>query len=127
WNEARRVRARAYGELLARGAVAAPHVPEWSRPVFHLFVVRVADRERVMRELDAAGIGTGIHYPHPLHLSAPYAHLGYRGGDLPAAERAAAEVLSLPMFPNLSAAAQTRVVAELLRVVEAGDAVAPVV
>jgi dTDP-4-amino-4,6-dideoxygalactose transaminase len=123
WNDERRARARAYGELLAGTSIAAPYVPDWSRPVYHLFVVRVGDRDRVIRELDAAGVGTGIHYPHPLHLSKPYEHLGYRPGDLPVAERASTEVLSLPMFPTLSAESQERVASELRRIVEASEPV----
>jgi dTDP-4-amino-4,6-dideoxygalactose transaminase len=116
WTGQRRACAAEYDDLFARadGLLVAPHVPEWSRPVYHLYVVRVADREGVQKELTAAGIGTGIHYPVPLHLSAPYASLGLRPGDLPVTERAAAEVLSLPMFPNLSVENQRRVAAELL-------------
>jgi dTDP-4-amino-4,6-dideoxygalactose transaminase len=81
--------------------------------VYHLFVVRTTERERVMRALDAEGIATGIHYPYPLHLSKPYEHLGYRAGDFPAAERAAQETLSLPMFPSLTIEQQERVAAAL--------------
>jgi dTDP-4-amino-4,6-dideoxygalactose transaminase len=116
WTEQRRACAAEYDDLFARaeGLLVAPHVPEWSRPVYHLYVVRVADREGVQKDLTAAGIGTGIHYPIPLHLSSPYAQLGYRVGDLPVTERAAAEILSLPMFPNLSVDNQRRVAAEVL-------------
>src|SRR5438132_5130157 len=73
WNEQRRERARGYDELFAdaEGTVILPHVPSWSRPVYHLYVVRVADRERVQHELSAAGIGTGTHYPIPLPLAKP--------------------------------------------------------
>ena len=116
WTEQRRACAAEYDHLFARAdaLLIAPHVPEWSRPVYHLYVVRVADREAVQKELTAAGIGTGIHYPIPLHLSTPYASLGFRPGDLPVTERAAAEILSLPMFPNLSVENQRRVASELL-------------
>src|SRR5206468_6676860 len=99
WNDRRRAHADTYRELFAGsgGAVVGPHLPEWSRPVYHLYVVRVGERERVQQELAAAGVGTGIHYPVPLHLSKAYEGLFLRAGDFPVAERAAAEILSLPM------------------------------
>src|SRR2546426_6432956 len=104
WNEQRRELARAYDRLFAdaEGTVILPHVPSWSRPVYHLYVVRVADRELLQTDLAAAGIGTGIHYPIPLHLAKAYEALGFRRGDFPVAEQAASQVLSLPMFPGLS-------------------------
>lgn len=116
WNERRRERAKAFDDLLADGGdlIGLPHVPEWSRPVFHLYVVRVADRERLQNELAAVGIGTGIHYPVPLHTSKVYASLGYRTGDLPVTEQAAGEILSLPMFPTLTEDEQRRVAEALL-------------
>ena len=112
WNEQRRELARGYNELFAdtEGAVILPHVPSWSRPVYHLYVVRVTERERLQKDLAAAGIGTGIHYPIPLHLSKAYEALGFRPGDFPVAEQAASEVLSLPLFPELSPEQQERVV-----------------
>ena len=115
WTERRRERAAAYRELFAGldGRVILPHVPRWSRPVYHLYVVRVADRERVQQHLTAAGIGTGIHYPILLHLSKAYEGLFYRAGDFPVAERVASEILSLPMFPSLSLNSQRRVVGEV--------------
>jgi dTDP-4-amino-4,6-dideoxygalactose transaminase len=117
WNEQRRERARVYDELLAEAerAIVAPYAPDWARPVFHLYVVRVAEREQLQKHLAASGIGTGIHYPIPLHMLEAYAGLGFRPGDLPVAERAAAEILSLPMFPGLAPESQRRVVAELLQ------------
>jgi dTDP-4-amino-4,6-dideoxygalactose transaminase len=116
WNQQRREKAEAYGRLLAaaRGAVGLPFVPHWSRPVHHLYVVRVKERERVQQQLTDAGIGTGIHYPIPLHLSKAYEGLSFRPGDFPVAERAAAEILSLPMFPGLPLDSQQRVAAELM-------------
>ncbi len=117
WNEQRRERARGYKELLAdaEGTVILPHLPFWSRPVYHLYVVRVANRERLQKDLAAAGIGTGIHYPVPLHLAKAYEALGFRPGDFPVAEQAASQVLSLPMFPHLSSEEQRRVVTEVLQ------------
>jgi dTDP-4-amino-4,6-dideoxygalactose transaminase len=117
WNDERRLRARAYQELFdgIDGTVMLPHVPKWSRPVHHLYVVRVAERDRVQSHLAAAGIGTGIHYPVPLHLSKAYESLFFRPGDFPVAERAARQILSLPMFPGLSLDSQRRVVTEVFR------------
>jgi dTDP-4-amino-4,6-dideoxygalactose transaminase len=103
WNDQRRENARRYGELFARADVALtlPYEPEWSRPVYHVYVVQVADRDRLQAELTEAGIGSGIHYPVPLHLLKAYELLGFRPGDFPVAERAASHVLSLPMYPEL--------------------------
>ena len=78
-------------------------------------MVRVSDRDQLQKDLAEANIGTGIHYPVPLHLQKAYARLGYQVGDLPVAERMAAEIISLPMFPDLSYECQLRVVAEMLR------------
>jgi dTDP-4-amino-4,6-dideoxygalactose transaminase len=113
WNEQRRVSARIYDELLADSQIAAPHQPAWSRHVYHLYAVRVPNRELVQKHLSSSGIGTGVHYPIPLHLSAPYTSLSFGPGDLPIAERAAGEVLSLPMFPGLSPESQSRVIESL--------------
>ena len=117
WNEQRREAAHRYDDLLVdtAGAVVLPHVPSWSRPVYHLYVVRVADRDAVQADLAAAGIATGIHYPIPLHLLKAYDELGFHRGDFPVAERTAAQVLSLPMFPGLSPEAQERVAAAVVR------------
>jgi dTDP-4-amino-4,6-dideoxygalactose transaminase len=97
----------------------APFLPSWSKPVYHLYVLLTGNRDKLQQALTAAGIGTGIHYPMPLHLCAAYASLGYREGDLPVTERAAASVLSLPMFPTLTADAQRRVAAAALEAVGA--------
>lgn len=112
WNEQRRELARGYDEMFSdsKATVGLPHVPSWSRPVHHLYVVRVAQRERLQKDLEAAGIGTGIHYPIPLHLLQAYEALGFRPADFPVAEQAASQVLSLPMFPGLSPEQQERVV-----------------
>jgi dTDP-4-amino-4,6-dideoxygalactose transaminase len=116
WNEERRERARAYDDLFAGApGIVLPHVPEWSRPVYHLYVIRVADREGLQNHLAAARIATGIHYPIALHLADAYAGAGFCRGDFPVAEAAAAHILSLPMFPTLSLEQQRRVVAEVIR------------
>jgi dTDP-4-amino-4,6-dideoxygalactose transaminase len=118
WTEGRREVACRYDELLAPGsadgALVLPHVPSWSRPVYHLYVVRVADREALQKDLAAAGIGSGIHYPIPLHLLKAYDDHGFHPGQFPAAEQAAAQVISLPMFPGLLLEQQERVAACVL-------------
>jgi dTDP-4-amino-4,6-dideoxygalactose transaminase len=124
WNAQRRDHAHAYDELLAatNREVVLPHVPHWSRPVYHLYVVRVADRERIQAQLAVAGIGTAIHYPIPLHLSKAHEDLLFSHGDFPVAEHTAANILSLPMFPGLSPDAQRRVVNTLLESLSAAPA-----
>ncbi|MGO9125587.1 MAG: DegT/DnrJ/EryC1/StrS family aminotransferase [Terriglobales bacterium] len=116
WNAQRRERAAEYNRLFAAadGAVVPPFEPSWSRAVYHLYVVRAEDRDGMMNHLKKVGIGTGIHYPIPLHLQKAYTALNYRLGDFPAAEEAAAEIVSLPMFPQLTAEQQARVVEEVL-------------
>jgi dTDP-4-amino-4,6-dideoxygalactose transaminase len=116
WNDERRDVARRYDDLFrdSRGSVVVPDVPAWSRPVYHLYAIRVADRDGLQTELAGAGIGTGIHYPVALHLADAYAPLGFRAGDFPVAERVASQVLSLPMFPGLTLADQRRIAAAVL-------------
>ncbi len=117
WTEQRQACARVYDELLAdaKGVVTTPYVPEWSKPVYHLYVVRVPDREALQQQLTAAGIGTGIHYPIPLHLQKAYVNMGYRPGSFPVSEAVSSQILSLPMFPNLSVEQQRLTAAEVLR------------
>jgi dTDP-4-amino-4,6-dideoxygalactose transaminase len=115
WNAQRRELAAEYRCLLAGNtAVSIPYEPSWSRAVHHLYVIRTKDREGMMNHLKKAGIGTGIHYPIPLHLQKAYASLKYGLGDFPVAERIAAEIVSLPMFPQLAAEQQARVANEIL-------------
>jgi dTDP-4-amino-4,6-dideoxygalactose transaminase len=103
WNEARRAHARRYDEALAAGPLLRPAVMSWARHVYHIYAVRAPNRSLVQQELRRRGIETRIHYPTPLHLHESCQHLGYRAGDFPAAERAAAEVLSIPVHAELSA------------------------
>jgi len=119
WNEQRRGHAVEYNSLFQKAGVAVrtPSEPSWSKAVYHLYVVRVADREGLMSFLKTAQIGTGIHYPIPLHLQKAYANLKYAQGDFPQAEKAAAEILSLPMFPNLTGEQLSRVVNQVERFV----------
>jgi dTDP-4-amino-4,6-dideoxygalactose transaminase len=104
WNESRRSLARRYHELLSemKDAVVVPYEADWTKGVYHLYVVRVQDREALQAHLADAGIGTGVHYPIPLHLQKAYEHLGYKKGAFPLTERVASEIVSLPMFPQLT-------------------------
>ena len=117
WNGQRREIAQRYNTLFAgaEGGVTLPCEPEWSRSVYHLYVLRVADRTQLQKRLDEGGISTGIHYPIALHLTKAYEGLSFRIGDFPVAEKAVSQVLSLPMFPDLTARQQDRVVAEVLK------------
>jgi dTDP-4-amino-4,6-dideoxygalactose transaminase len=119
WNESRRELARSYHELFseAKDSVVIPREASWTKGVYHLYVVRVPDREALQAHLAEAGIGTGIHYPIPLHLQKAYQYLGYKKGDFPVTERVAEEILSLPMFPQLQPNQQKQVVAKVLEFV----------
>ena len=116
WNAQRRERAAEYNRLFAAadGVVVIPIEPSWSRAVYHLYVIRTDDRDGMMNHLKKAGIGTGIHYPIPLHLQKAYASLNYRRGDFPVSERVAGEIVSLPMYPQLTTEQQVQVVREVL-------------
>jgi dTDP-4-amino-4,6-dideoxygalactose transaminase len=114
WNAERRERAVEYNRLLAGNrSLIRPYEPSWSRGVYHLYVVRTSDRDGLMEHLKAAGIGTGIHYPVPLHLQKAYTWLNYSAGDFPVTALAATEILSLPMFPQLTFSQQAQVVREI--------------
>src|SRR5262249_48651156 len=110
WNEARRAAARRYDQLLAGASgVKLPTTAPGNEHVFHLYVVRVARRDAVLAKLNADGIGAGIHYPVPIHLQGAFKYLGHNAGDFPVAERVAGEILSLPLFPQITAEQQERV------------------
>jgi len=112
WNEKRRECARRYQDLLgsSQTQIALPYEPPCAKAVYHLYVVRSQDRDQLQRHLAEASIGTGIHYPIPLHLQKAYRSLGYTKGDFPVSERVAAEILSLPMYPGLRYDEQSQVV-----------------
>jgi len=111
WNSQRRDKAEVYRELLcAEDGVILPVEPSWARAVYHLYVIRIQDRQGLQSGLKAAGIGTGIHYPIPLHLQKAYSTLGYGQGDFPVTEKIASEILSLPMYPQLTRGQQEAVV-----------------
>jgi dTDP-4-amino-4,6-dideoxygalactose transaminase len=111
WNNARRRAAHRYRSLLDGSPVVLPADPGDAESVYHLFVIRVPDRDRVLRDLKLGGIGAGVHYPIPLHLQEACAHLGYRPGSFPYAEAVANEVLSLPLYPEVSQSQQEEVAA----------------
>jgi dTDP-4-amino-4,6-dideoxygalactose transaminase len=111
WNAQRRAAARRYDALLANvSGVTPPLQPSWAQSVYHLYVVRLPKRESVQQHLTSQGIGSGLHYPVPLHLQKAYAHLGYGAGSFPVSERVAEQILSLPMFPGITEQQQERVV-----------------
>lgn len=115
WNGTRQAAAAYYSDLLAGvPGVRVPAIRPGNEDVWHLYVVRVEDRDRVLAEMGAAGIGVAIHYPTPIHLTAAYAGLGYRRGEFPVAEAAAQQILSLPMFPHLTEEQQQGTVAALM-------------
>ena len=126
WNESRRRLAHRYHRLFADAVdvLVLPIEAEWTRGVYHLYVVRFADREALQAALADAGIGTGIHYPIPLHLQKAYAHLGYKKGAFPVTERVAEEIVSLPMFPQLDHAQQDEVVEKALAFLGSQEAMA---
>ncbi len=102
WTEARRALAARYDMRLAGGSIRAPWVRPGARHVYHLYTIRHARRDAIREALAAHGIATGLHYPIPAHLQPAWTDLGYRAGDFPEAERAAAEVLSLPLYPEMT-------------------------
>lgn len=103
WTEQRRQVANRYRELLAgHETIILPVDAEWAYSVYHLFVVHVPKRDRVLDLMQLAGIGVGMHYPLPIHLQTAYASLGHRPGDFPVAEASAQSLLSLPMYAELT-------------------------
>jgi dTDP-4-amino-4,6-dideoxygalactose transaminase len=115
WNAHRSLAAAAYDEMLAGTAgVRTPTTLPGNGHVWHLYVVRVGRRDEVLRHLHAEGVGAGVHYPMPVHLTPAMAHLGYRQGQFPVSEKAAGEILSLPMFPGITRTQQEHVVEALL-------------
>jgi len=111
WNRKRREAAAHYNEMLAplTGAITLPFEPSWAKSIHHLYVILSPERDKLIEQFAAAGIGTGIHYPVPVHLQTPYKILGYKPGDFPASEKIARECLSLSMFPGLTAEQQGHV------------------
>lgn len=124
WNEKRRRNASLYNEYFAKASVDSsdvpflppdalrlapnaspiitPYEPEWAKAVYHLYIIRTKKRDELQKYLSENGISTGLHYPIPLHLQKAYANNGFKQGDFPVTEKVVSEILSLPMFPNLS-------------------------
>lgn len=114
WNTERKAAAALYSQRLAGvGDLKLPPVAEASEPVWHLYVVRTSEPDRLAHFLRERGIGTGRHYPEPVHLTEAYATLGYGRGDFPVAEALAREALSLPLFPGITDAQVEAVVANV--------------
>jgi dTDP-4-amino-4,6-dideoxygalactose transaminase len=114
WNAARRQAAVRYDEMLAGlDGVSLPRTLDGNEHIWHLYVVRVPDRDRVLKELHAAGVGAGIHYPDPVHLTGAFSGLGYGKGAFPVAERGVNELLSLPLFAEITDQQQEHVVSAL--------------
>jgi dTDP-4-amino-4,6-dideoxygalactose transaminase len=119
WNKLRQEAAGRYDELLhERGRVAPPVVLPGNEHIWHLYVVRVPNRDRVLAAMHEAGIGAGVHYPIPMHLQGALSFMGYKEGDFPVTEAAAREMLSLPMFPGITAEQQADVVQVLHKVLD---------
>jgi dTDP-4-amino-4,6-dideoxygalactose transaminase len=102
WTDQRRSRAAEYNRFLRESDVERPQEMPYARHVYHIYAVRTSDRVELMRTLQSHGVQSGIHYPIPVHLQEAWRDLGYVAGDFPHSERAANEVLSLPMYPELS-------------------------
>lgn len=116
WNESRRQAAARYQALFNEvdASVVMPYEPAWARGSYHLYVVRVQNRDELQKHLGSQKIGTGIHYPVPLHRQRAYRTLGYREGAFPTAEKLSGELLSLPMFPQITEEQQSRVVRAIM-------------
>jgi dTDP-4-amino-4,6-dideoxygalactose transaminase len=116
WNAKRREAARNYSQRLAGvDAVVTPPEPEWSRSVYHLYVVRAQNRDDLQQHFQENGVATGLHYPIPVHMQSGYAELGFRQGDFPHSELASKQILSLPMYPQLAAHQQDHVIDTLVQ------------
>jgi dTDP-4-amino-4,6-dideoxygalactose transaminase len=102
WTEKRRRNAKLYNELLKGSGVKTPVEMEYARHVYHLYVIRTEKREELYSRLKEKGISAAIHYPLPLHLQEAYRYLGWKKGDFPISEACSEELLSLPMFPELT-------------------------
>jgi len=106
WNDLRHDAARRYDHLLSGLNVTVPKEMQQAKHIYHLYVIRVKDRDKVKAALEAKGVGCGLHYPVPIHLLDAYKHLKKGPGSFPASEEAAREILSLPMYPEITAEQQ---------------------
>jgi dTDP-4-amino-4,6-dideoxygalactose transaminase len=113
WTNARRTHAARYAEELAQIGIKPPTEMPYGQHVYHVYAIESVHRERLQQHLTAQQIQTGIHYPYPVHLTGAHADLGYKRGDFPVAEHAAARVLSLPMYPEMDRDAPRQVAAAI--------------
>jgi dTDP-4-amino-4,6-dideoxygalactose transaminase len=119
WNTARRAAAARYDALLETVEVVRPVTAAGNEHVWHLYVIRIPGdgkpdrRDAVLRKLAERGVGAGVHYPFPVHMTPAFADLGYRAGAFPVSERAAKEILSLPLYPQITPDQQEAVVSAL--------------
>jgi dTDP-4-amino-4,6-dideoxygalactose transaminase len=121
WNRKRQEAAKRYDQALAAmDGVVTPFCPDFARSVYHLYVIRVRERDALQKHLAKSGIGTGIHYPVPLHLQEAYRNLQYPRGSFPICERVASEILSLPMYPQLRSDQIQRVAGEIASFLSSG-------
>lgn len=110
WTERRRALSRQYNALLADAPVELPEEMPGTRMVYHIYTIRSPHRDALLKHLNSRGIGAGVHYPIPLHLQPSLRYLGYQPGDFPEAEKASREVLSLPLYPEMTDEQQHAVV-----------------
>ncbi|MBF0385066.1 MAG: DegT/DnrJ/EryC1/StrS family aminotransferase [Candidatus Omnitrophica bacterium] len=118
WTRKRQEAAAKYNKLLKDTGLILPKVADYASHVYHLYVIRLKERDKVLKILNDAGIQAGVHYPIPLHLQKAYEYLGHRNGDFPAAEDSCLSVLSLPMFPEISDEEINQVVAVLKQAIK---------
>jgi len=105
WTAARRRAAELYTKTLnsfGLSQVVSPYNPDYVKPVYHLYIIRVQKREELMKFLGDAGVQTGLHYPYPLHETKAYENLGHEPGDFPVASKYAKEILSIPIYPEIT-------------------------
>ncbi len=124
WNNERRNVAALYNEMLRDANVTLPVEMPYGKNVYHLYIVQIENRDEVKTQLANAGIDTGLHYPVPLHLQDAYKQLGYKKGDFPVSEKLSQQILSLPMYPGLSAEAVDHVATTLTEAVKCQAATA---
>jgi dTDP-4-amino-4,6-dideoxygalactose transaminase len=110
WNDQRRLNASIYRDLLSNiNNIVIPYEPEWTKSIYHLYIIRSRKRDELQAHLKENGIMTGLHYPVPLHYQNAYQNLGYSNGGFPISEQYAQEILSLPMYQGLTKDQQNKV------------------
>jgi len=123
WNEKRRKNAERYNELFSSlDGVITPYEPSWARGVYHLYVIRTQKRDKLQHFLLESGVATGLHYPIPLHLQKAYLGFGYKDRDFPVSEKLASEIISLPMYPELTYEQQKEVVDKIKQFLSSNQA-----